>query len=410
MKILAITAFHPPHHFGGYELRCKDVVTGLATAGHQVFVITTRCSRQRCSLHPAEQDIFRVLHRKSQAASVFTQIRHDLADMRLIDRVVNTIQPDLVYFWHLGNLSNAILPYFASRKIPMVYDEGGKGLIAAARILKRGPYFYQNSQDSKIKKQAKHVVNALVRFLSRNRIQTTASWPDQMRLIFNSQASLQYARENDVPVQNAVVIYPGIDLNQFQFQPRTGIGGPVRILVPGRITPIKGTRDALALYAQLRKANIPAVLTIIGNDFSRPYYEEVETMIRALDGGEEIALLPMVSQEELANLYQKNDICFFPSYQNYGLSRVPIEAMACGCLVITYGNEGSREIIQHSQSGLVIQEGDYSAASKAIIELIQNPSEYSQMTRMARLQVERHHHLASYLDAVESFLVGVAAK
>jgi hypothetical protein len=154
MKILVIVDSYPPHHGGGYELRCKDVMTGLTAAGHQVKIITTCCPQQPCTLHPAEQDIFRVLHRKSQTASVLAQIRHDLADMRWIDRTVKTFQPDLVYFWHLGDLSNAILPYFSARQIPMVYDEGGRGLIAAARILKRGPYFYQFNQDPNIKKQA----------------------------------------------------------------------------------------------------------------------------------------------------------------------------------------------------------------------------------------------------------------
>lgn len=157
MNLLVIVDSYPPHHGGGFELRCKDVVDGLYSRGHKVNIITTRCPNIKCTLHSNEKNIKRVLHKKSLSSSTLEQILHDFSDMAHISHFSKSFKPDLVYFWHLGDLSNVIIPYFSSQKIPMVYDEGGIGLITIARILKRGLYFYKNENDSLFKKWGKEI-------------------------------------------------------------------------------------------------------------------------------------------------------------------------------------------------------------------------------------------------------------
>lgn len=403
MKILLLVDSYPPHHGGGYELRCKDVVNGLMSRGHNIHIITTRCTNDHCGLHPNEGPVDRILHRKSQASSLLVQILRDFSDMWFIDHTTRSFKPDLVYLWHLGDLSNAIIPYFASSKIPMVYDEGGKGLIATARILKRGLYFFKNENDSSLKKWAKKTINTLVDFLSGKRICTNATWPDEMKIIFNSQHSLDYAQQNGVPVQNAKVIYSGIDVGEFQYLPRNGLDGRVKFLVPGRITPIKGTKDALSLFDKLNEAGIPSHLTIIGRDFSNTYFDEIQQVVEQMDH-HDISLLPMTSQEELANLYQTHDICFFPSHQENGLSRVPLEAMACGCLVLSYGNEASNEVITNGINGFIISEGDISEAVKIIKSLLNDPEQVKQITQYAHETIQQYFTLERYIRSVELFL------
>ena len=41
MRILVISNFYPPHHIGGYELGCRDVVGELRARGHDVRVLTS---------------------------------------------------------------------------------------------------------------------------------------------------------------------------------------------------------------------------------------------------------------------------------------------------------------------------------------------------------------------------------
>ncbi|MGH2726757.1 MAG: glycosyltransferase family 4 protein, partial [Actinomycetota bacterium] len=40
-RILVITNMYPPHHLGGYELSCRDVVNRWRAMGHAVTVLTS---------------------------------------------------------------------------------------------------------------------------------------------------------------------------------------------------------------------------------------------------------------------------------------------------------------------------------------------------------------------------------
>src|SRR5690606_29864011 len=130
-----------------------------------------------------------------------------------------------------------------------------------------------------------------------------------------------------------------IDTSVFTFHQRNGINEPLNIICPGRIEPRKGQIDAVRLVAMLNRQGISANLIIVGKVVSPDYMQEILGEIKYSNLEDQIQLSPMTSQEELAKLYHQTDICFFPSYQELGLSRVPLEAMACGCVLLSYGNE-----------------------------------------------------------------------
>jgi len=113
----------------------------------------------------------------------------------------------------------------------------------------------------------------------------------------------------------------------------------------------------------------------------------------------------MLDYEQLPAIYQQADVCFFPSYWKSGLSRVPLEAMASGCAVISYGNEGSPEIIRNNETGYLIPEGDVEAAANLIGDLIAHPATYRSVTEKARAMVESRHSLEPYVDKIEAFLL-----
>ena len=45
MRILLLTNMYPPHHYGGYEQVCRDVVERFRQVGHEVHVLTTTWRR-----------------------------------------------------------------------------------------------------------------------------------------------------------------------------------------------------------------------------------------------------------------------------------------------------------------------------------------------------------------------------
>lgn len=405
MRILAITAFYPPHHSGGYELRCQDVLKGLIKRGHQVAILTNRCPNSNCSIHPGETGIHRALHLRLEKTPVFTQIHWDQKDLRTIDRFIQNFAPDLIYLWHIQNLSNALLPYFSTKNIPIVYDEGGSGLDYLCRVQKRGIYFYKNHSDSFLKKWLKRSIYQTARLVSGNLIQPDWDWPQSIQVYFNSHAAKQHALEQGALVTEAAVIHSGIDLATFPMKPRESLAQPITIIIPSRMKKAKGIADAIPLALELQRKKIDVRITVVGKIQSDEYYNELVQLIEEYDLHELITLLPMVDQKDLSLLYRENDFCFFPSYFKTGFSRVPLEAMASGCLVITYGNEGSYEAIQNGINGFIIPEGDVISSAQVIEKLIYDSETYSYITQNAYYRVKGSFNNENYFTEIEKFLM-----
>ena len=403
MRILAITAFYPPHHQGGYELRCKDVLEGLQQKGHVICVITNQVAPEISS----EEEPFyvlRVLSLKSSGGNVFRRIHSDKQDLKKIEKIIDSFRPDLLYLWHMQNLSDAILPFLASLGIPLVHDEGGSEMIYLSRLQKRGLYFFKNARDSAIKRCIKHGIKKYATLISGGRIVPDWDWPEHMWMYFNSYSALEHARELEVPVGDAVVIPSGIDISNFPFQVRDKISAPVKIVIPARIKQQKGCKDGILLVDELRKRKVPAKLSIIGEVQSEDYYNQLVKITNDLELRSSVEFRPMVSQQELSAIYQQTDICFFTSYFKTGFSRVPLEAMASGCLVITYGNEGSKESVQHAETGLILNEGDFIGAADWIEKLVTDQPYYLEIIENARNCVENNFSMETYISQIDTYL------
>lgn len=405
MKLLVISPFYPPLHLGGYEIRCKEVIDGLTRRGHEALILTTRSKGGECNDDKEVYSIERKLRQRVGSRNLLCQIFTDILDMKFIDHRINQFSPDIIYLWGIQTLSNALFPFLSRQNIQIVYDEGSSGLIHMAKIYARGIYFYNNENDPIVKKNFKKFINQLVNILSSNRITPQWIWPHDMQVYFNCTSSMKYAWQNGVPIGNASVIYSGIDIEKFPYQFREQINPPVRIIVPARIKPIKGTRDAIGLVRELKKRNIDVKLQLVGKVQSDEYLDEINQEIIQNDLATQVEILPMVSQSELSVLYRRSDICFCPSYLKPGFSRVPLEAMASGCVVITYGNEGAKEVIRDQETGLIISEGDFSFAANLIEELIKMPSLVQNISGNAYQQVEQGFTLDRYIGSIETYLL-----
>jgi len=115
-------------------------------------------------------------------------------------------------------------------------------------------------------------------------------------------------------------------------------------------------------------------------------------------------ILPMLSREELVRLYHQADITFFPSKYRSGFSRIPLEAMACGSILISYGNEGSDEIIRDGENGFLAREGDAEASAEILLRLLREPNLSAQISSNAREQIEKQFSMQTYLSNIEVFL------
>jgi len=407
MKILVISSHHPPYHMGGYELRIKDIMDGLAKRDHQILVLTTHKSKiasqgNECS----DYEVKRKLNNRNHARFFPKELLFDLLDTGTIEREIRRFEPDLIYLGHTYPLTKQLLPYLASQERPIFYDEGGNGLKGAWTEHGRWFMFCGEWQSNlQLVNKLKPFVIKAVKALSWGRIIENWHWPQNMQIMFNSALNLENARSLGVPVDNARVIHSGVDTEKFTFKARDGLSLPLRIIIPGRIEEKKGQLDGVRLVHALQAHGMDAVLTLVGSIAQVEYLERIKAEIAQYGLLGKVIIHPFADQEQLVALYHQSDICFFPSYQAEGLSRVPLEAMACGCLVISYGNEGSKEVISDLFIGSLVESGNFQQVLNFIDDFQLKPQNLRQITFAARAAIEKNFNHKDYIEKIQALVM-----
>lgn len=406
MKILTISAHFPPHHSGGYGIRVKDIMDGLAERGHEILVLTTKAKRPvRAREVNSNYPIERVLRNHSGIKRFLKELYFDVLDVGLIRRYINDFKPDLIYLGHIYPISKQLVPLLSSLSIKVLFDEGGNGLKGA--WTDHGRWFRLLS-DYKFKSKAINfflpTIRRIILWVNSGKLVDHWSWPEKMRIIFNSDLNLNNAELIGVPVYNARVVHSGVDSENFIFKPRNNLASPIKIIIPGRIEPKKGQIDGVRLLDQLNNHGVNAELTFIGPNSNVDYYAQLVKEIGLLGLEERVGFEDMVSQEELVELYQQADICFFPSYHRSGFSRVPLEAMATGCIVISYGNEGSVEVIKNGITGFLVEPGEINEVGEIIGLLAASSTMVKEVCANAREEVVEKYSLPTYISQIEEIL------
>jgi len=408
MKILTITAHYPPCHFGGYELRIKDIMDGLTAKGHIIQVLTTVAKKNPLvNSSTPSYPIIRKLHNRDTAKFFPKEILFDLLDTRTLEKQITEFKPDLIYLGHIYVLSKALLPYLARLNTPLVLDEGGASLKGAWTDHGRWFRFTGDyGEGNLLIRMLKPLVIKFICWLSKGRIRRTWRWPEHINLIINSQHNFDQLRNLGIPLNNATVLHSGIDLAKFPYNPTQSMELPIKIICPGRLETRKGMLDAVHLLRYLIDNGIDGHLTFSGETGSEEFKYKLVTEIKAANLQDKVTFYRMLSQEDLITLYHQSDICFFPSYQEMGFSRTPLEAMACGCLVISYGNEGSDEILQHGVNGFIVQPDEFQHIVNLIRNLISRPNKIRKVIKYAREEIEKGYSQNLYLEQIEAYLQG----
>jgi len=144
-------------------------------------------------------------------------------------------------------------------------------------------------------------------------------------------------------------------------------GEPPVILAAGRLHISKDFPTLLRAFALVRK-QIPARLVILGEGEKR---KELEDLARKLGIREDLDLPGFV---ENPYKYMKRATVFVLSSQWEGLPTVLVEAMACGCPVVsTDCPSGPREILKDGEYGILVPPKDPEGLARGILQVLENP-------------------------------------
>lgn len=102
----------------------------------------------------------------------------------------------------------------------------------------------------------------------------------------------------------------------------------------------------------------------LGDEYQLVVVGVTESQKNELEKSGIIAILRTKNQKELAELYSIAEVFINPTYEEvFGL--VNIEAIACGCPIITYNTGGAVEMVNEN-NGLIVAKGNVNAMVEAI--------------------------------------------
>lgn len=171
----------------------------------------------------------------------------------------------------------------------------------------------------------------------------------------NRQSGLHY-----IPSLQSEVITNGIDLRRFNpaghfTDIRTELGIAKEKLLLLFIARFTGHKQPLSLLRAFHKAvadNPDLHLLMVGEGDERT---EAETFVREQKLEKQVTLLPF--RQDVPDVLAAADIFILPSLWE-GLPIGLLEAMAMGKTVIATNVDGSREVVQHGENGLLIEPQD----------------------------------------------------
>jgi len=187
--------------------------------------------------------------------------------------------------------------------------------------------------------------------------------PELVTTVYNPVVDSELAKKADAPIDHA------------WFKP----GAPPVIIAVGRLTEQKDFSTLLQAFAQVR-AQRQARLLLLGEGEMRP---KLEARARELGVDRDVSL-PGFRSNPFA--YMARAAVFVLSSAYEGLPGVLIQALACGCPVVsTDCPSGPAEILENGQYGRLVPVGDPAAMAQAILSTLEAPPDRGLLQKRASL-------------------------
>jgi glycogen synthase len=370
---------YPPHHLGGYELTCQDVVTRWRAKGHRVVVLTSDLRLDNAHQPRGDEpDVERILRFYWKDHEILRPSwRESLAIERWnqdkLKQTIDELKPDVVSAWNMGAMSLGMLQTVGELEIPQVFVVCDDWLIHGPIIDAWSDRFRNHRVFGRL---AQRFFGVPTLFDPSTYEPTVCFVSDTIRKRAQEHASWTPKR--------SMIAYTGIDHSDFP--PRDAQPKPWswKLLCVGRIEERKGVHVAVEALARLPGE---ATLTIAGPADER-YLPGLNARIDEL-GLTDRVVFTNYPRAELPEVYAKADVFLFPVLWDEPFGLVPLESMACATPVIATGMGGSREFLFDDVNCLISTPGDPVALSDRIERLATDETLRERIIRAGRTTAEK---------------------
>jgi glycosyltransferase involved in cell wall biosynthesis len=175
------------------------------------------------------------------------------------------------------------------------------------------------------------------------------------------------------------------------------------ILYTGRLETRKGLIDFIesAKYVCREHADIKFVLT--GKGTIRKY---LERKINNLGLKNNFYFAGFVSRSELLEYYQNATVYVLPSYYE-GLPTTLLEAMSCGIPSIATDVEGSSELVEDGENGLLVPPRNPERLAEAILRLLDDDGLRKKLGDNARRHVVNNYDWEIITNKIENIYINI---
>ncbi len=395
MRVLVVSNLYPPHHQGGYELRCGQVVDHLKREGHDVVVVASSFQIDGGRHTAAVRDdtvngvtVMRFLrqHRldpRQPGSRIYNLdvVRRQVNDITRFGKLLDSFQPDLVSWWNLEGVTKAILRMSDDRHIPsvhciddnwMIREFGPNGdvdlpLWAEFWAVKWGPTISRPL--------VRLALAPVERRLERRGVPTRSFRMPASHVCFISEFWRYLHLRAGLDVRSSDVIYGGVSPEKFYVQRTVAdyARGPLRLLYAGYMDERRGLHtivEALALMSPQQRARVHLSVAQGGPVVPDEYVRSVHESIARWELSKHITFLGRVPHEQMPAVYGANDVLVFASTRNEGMPMVMMEAMCSGCAVPNTGSGGSIEL--SDRAGTPIFPKDHPFALSRMLAALEN--------------------------------------
>jgi len=335
----------------GAEKIVHDLAIGLSAKGHHVHVATLLDAPNA----PATLTDNLAGHGIG-VTRLAMRSKVDLPRLSALASLLRRSRPHILHthLWHADMAAKAVLPAVWRRR---------PALLSTIHIADRRPVHWRFAID-----------------------RLTQPWVDQTAFVSRSVMHF-YRRRVGLAARKCVVVPNGIDLTAYQTLPDrlqararwiSASAEPV-IGTIARLDPQKGLPVLLHAFSKLARRWPQAALLIAGTG---PERDPLERLAAKLGIADRLHMLGF--QHDVRPVLAALDVFVLPSrWEGFGLAT--LEAMAAGLPVVVTDVPGSRDLVHHEQTGLVVPPNDSHALAQAVARCLSHADLRAQLGRQARI-------------------------
>lgn len=397
--ILVLSNMYPPHHLGGYELSCRDVVERWRSHGHEVTVLTGTMRLPGVTDPPDERahGVWRDLEISFRDGDLYSypwrqRLGIERANQRALARAIEAVRPDVVSIWHMGAMSTGLLTTLTRSGLPLVYVVCDHWPTYAHKV---DPWMSVFHRSELLGRAVERVVGV------------PATLPDVggsgtfCFISADNRERCTIASPWEFP--DSTISYNGFDHDDFPVASElTDKPWSWRMVNAGRLDPRKGLETAVRALPFLPAEAVLELLPA-ADDAYRAHLEKVAA---ELGVGDRLRFT-LTTREHLREHYEQADVCVFPTEWDEPFGLVPLEAMACGTPVVATGSGGSGEFLIDEENCLRFPQKDPAALAAAVRRLAEDPALRARLVR-AGLRTATELSVDRYADVLEEWHVAAA--